>query len=102
MVGDANPGEAFKPVGEPILRVLSQKPNDKKNIYALQAPEVECIAKGKARTRYEFGVKASFAVINSKTRRPAPPKRPATRSSSSAVSSSLAPCSVSACPTTGI
>jgi transposase, IS5 family len=33
----------------------------------LHAPEVECIAKGKARTRYEFGVKASIAVTNARS-----------------------------------
>ena len=27
---------------------------------------MECIAKGKARTRFEFGVKASFAVTNAR------------------------------------
>jgi IS5 family transposase len=33
-------------------------------IYALHAPEVECIGKGKARTRFEFGVKVSLATTN--------------------------------------
>lgn len=33
-------------------------------LYTFHAPEVECIGKGKARVRYEFGVKASFAVTN--------------------------------------
>jgi hypothetical protein len=28
---------------------------------------VECIAKGKARTRYEFGVKTSIAVTNARS-----------------------------------
>ena len=58
---------AFQPVCEPILRLLAQGTGDKKKIYALHAPEVECIAKGKARTRYEFGVKASFAVTNARS-----------------------------------
>ena len=58
--------EAFKPVAEPIARLLAQKIGDKNKIYALHAPEAECIAKGKARTRYEFGVKASFAVVNAR------------------------------------
>ena len=40
-----------------VKAFLAQKPDDKNKIYALHAPEVECIAKGKARTRYEFGVK---------------------------------------------
>jgi IS5 family transposase len=38
-------------------RILTQRPTDKNKLYALHAPEVECIAKDKARTRYEFGVK---------------------------------------------
>ena len=31
-------------------RILSQKPKDKNKLYALHAPEVECLAKGNART----------------------------------------------------
>jgi IS5 family transposase len=38
-------------------RILTQQRTDKNKVYALHAPEVECIAKGKARTPYEFGVK---------------------------------------------
>ena len=34
------------------------------SIYALHAPEVECIGKGKARKPYEFGVKVSLAVTH--------------------------------------
>jgi IS5 family transposase len=68
--------DAFRPVAEPILRLLAQKQGDKHKIYALHAPEVECIAKGKARTRFEFGVKASFAVINTRTKRPTPNQGP--------------------------
>lgn len=45
-----------------IERVLQQQVKDKNKIYALHSPEVECLSKGKARTRYEFGVKASIAV----------------------------------------
>lgn len=41
-------------------RILTQKPKDKNKLYALHAPEVECISKGKARTPYEFGVKVSI------------------------------------------
>ena len=43
-----------------------QQPQDENKLYALHAPEVECIAKGKARTRYEFGVKTSIAVTNAR------------------------------------
>ena len=45
-------------------RIRSQKPKDKNKLYALHAPEVECIGKGKARQPYEFGVKASFAITH--------------------------------------
>ena len=33
-------------------------------LYALHAPEAECIGKGKARKPYEFGVKASLAITH--------------------------------------
>lgn len=45
-------------------RIRTQKPKDKNKLYALHAPEVECIGKGKARQPYEFGVKASLAVTH--------------------------------------
>lgn len=43
-------------------RILTQKTKDKNKLYALHAPEVECISKAKARTPYEFGVKVSIAT----------------------------------------
>lgn len=43
-------------------RLYEQRRESKNKLYALHAPEVECIAKGKARTPYEFGVKTSVAV----------------------------------------
>jgi IS5 family transposase len=43
-------------------RILQQRPKDKNKLYALHAPEVECISKGKARVRYEFGVKVSIVT----------------------------------------
>ena len=43
-------------------RILTQRAKDKNKLYALHAPEVECIIKGKARTPYEFGVKVSIAT----------------------------------------
>lgn len=46
----------------PTGRILTQRTKDKKKLYALHAPEVECISKGKARTPYEFGVKVSIAT----------------------------------------
>jgi len=43
-------------------RLHAQRRDSKHKLYALHAPEVECIAKGKVRTPYEFGVKVSVAV----------------------------------------
>ena len=51
---------------ERVGRLLAQKPLDRDKLYALHAPEVECIGKGKARVRYEFGVKCSLAVTNAR------------------------------------
>ncbi|MGH8166119.1 MAG: IS5 family transposase [Woeseiaceae bacterium] len=45
-------------------RLLEQQRHDKKKLYSLHAPEVECIAKGKVPKRYEFGVKVSIATTN--------------------------------------
>jgi IS5 family transposase len=45
-------------------RIRTQQPKDKDKLYALHAPEAECISKGKARKPYEFGVKASIAVTH--------------------------------------
>jgi IS5 family transposase len=45
-------------------RIRTQQPKDKNKLYALHAPEAECIGKGKARKPYEFGVKVSVAVTH--------------------------------------
>lgn len=45
-------------------RVLAQKQNDKKKIYSLHEPHVECISKGKEHKKYEFGNKSS--IVRSK------------------------------------
>ena len=45
-------------------RIHTQRPKDKNKLYALHAPEAECIGKGKARQPYEFGVKISLAVTH--------------------------------------
>jgi len=47
-------------------RIRTQKTKDKNKLYAMHAPEAECIGKGKARKPYEFGVKASIAVTHGK------------------------------------
>jgi IS5 family transposase len=45
-------------------RIRTQQPKSKNKLYALHAPEVECISKGKARKPYEFGVKVGLAVTH--------------------------------------
>jgi len=45
-------------------RLLKQQKNDKNKLYSIHEPEVECIAKGKAHKRYEFGVKVSMATTS--------------------------------------
>src|SRR5574343_669216 len=45
-----------------VNRIRTQKPKDKNKLYAVHAPEVECISKGKAHKPYEFGVKVSIAT----------------------------------------
>jgi IS5 family transposase len=47
-----------------VERLLKQQPKDSRKLYSLHAPEVECIAKGKVRQPYEFGVKVSVATTH--------------------------------------
>ena len=45
-------------------KLLSQTKKSKNKLYSIDAPEVECISKGKAHKRYEFGCKVSVATTN--------------------------------------
>jgi transposase, IS5 family len=45
-------------------RLLVQERTSKNKLYSLHAPEVVCIAKGKAHRPYEFGAKVAVAVTN--------------------------------------
>jgi len=45
-----------------VGRLLEQTPKSKDKIYSLHEPEVDCISKGKARVRYEFGTKVSLVT----------------------------------------
>ena len=64
--------ERKRPADDPALpdllgkarRLLAQERHDSNKLYSVHAPEVECIAKGKAHKRYEFGCKASFATTS--------------------------------------
>ena len=45
-------------------RVRQQQPHDTGKLYSLHEPEVQCISKGKAHKRYEFGQKVAIATTN--------------------------------------
>jgi transposase, IS5 family len=47
-----------------VERLLLQERHNKNKLYSLHAPEVVCLAKGKANKAYEFGAKVSLAVTN--------------------------------------
>lgn len=47
-------------------RLLAQKRNSKGKIYALHEPDVQCIAKGKAHKKYEFGCKVGVVTTSEK------------------------------------
>ena len=64
IAGDTALGLAFAGLLSMADRLLTQKKADKNKLYSLHAPEVECIAKGKAHKKYEFGNKASFATTS--------------------------------------
>jgi IS5 family transposase len=61
-------GAAVTPALDKLLcmseRLLTQEKHDKNKLYSCHAPEVECIAKGKAHKRYEFGCKVSVATTS--------------------------------------
>ena len=45
-------------------RLLAQTRTSKNKLYSVHAPEVECLSKGKAHKRYEFGCKVSVATTS--------------------------------------
>ena len=45
-------------------RLLAQERTDKHKLYSIHEPQVECISKGKAHKRYEFGCKVSVATTS--------------------------------------
>ena len=45
-------------------QLLIQQRDSKNKLYSIDAPEVECISKGKAHKRYEFGCKVSVVTTN--------------------------------------
>lgn len=45
-------------------RILAQERESKNKLYSIHAPEVECISKGKAHKKYEFGVKVGVVTTS--------------------------------------
>jgi IS5 family transposase len=45
-------------------RIFKQQRHDKNKVYSVHEPHVECISKGKAHKRYEFGCKVSVAATS--------------------------------------
>lgn len=58
------PDAALATLLERAEKLLAQTRTSKNKLYAVHAPEVECIAKGKAHKRYEFGCKVSVATTS--------------------------------------
>ena len=56
------PAGELKKLLETAHKLHAQQRNDKKKIYSVHEPEVECIAKCKAGKKYEYGSKVSVAV----------------------------------------
>lgn len=56
--------DTVKTILAKVQRLLTQQRTDKNKLYSFHAPEVECIAKGKVRQPYEFGVKVSIATTH--------------------------------------
>ncbi len=57
-------GAELEALLERAKAIHAQQRQDKNKIYSVHAPEVECISKGKAHKRYEFGVKVSVATTS--------------------------------------
>lgn len=60
----SEPSKRLKKTLEIAKRILAQQRQDKNKIYSVHEPHVECISKGKAHKRYEFGVKVAVATTS--------------------------------------
>jgi IS5 family transposase len=56
-------GQTLKKSKRLVMQTASHKAVDNRaKLYSWQAPEMECISKGKSRNPYEFGVKVGLAI----------------------------------------
>jgi len=61
LIRKADPSdEAMKELMLRAAQLLTQTRQSKDKLYSMEAPEVECISKGKAHKRYEFGCKVGI------------------------------------------
>lgn len=58
------PDAALRALLERADRIRQQQPHDTHKLYSLHEPDVQCISKGKAHKRYEFGQKVAVATTN--------------------------------------
>jgi IS5 family transposase len=58
------PTPALKALLERSERIYRQQRHDTRKLYSVHAPEVECIAKGKAHKPYEFGCKVAIVTTS--------------------------------------
>lgn len=59
-----HPDESLQSLLTISKRIVKQQRKDKNKIYSVHEPAVECISKGKAHKRYEFGCKVSVAATS--------------------------------------
>jgi IS5 family transposase len=65
--GDLPTGQAgwkLEPLLRKAERIRTQQRHDTNKLYSLHEPDVQCISKGKAHKRYEFGQKIAIATTN--------------------------------------
>lgn len=58
------PCQALATLLESAKRIYTQQKQDTAKCYSVHAPEVECIAKGKANKKYEFGCKVAVVTTS--------------------------------------
>jgi len=58
------PGEKLNDLLDVSHRIYEQQRHDQGKVYSVHEPGVECISKGKAHKRYEFGCKVSVAATS--------------------------------------
>jgi IS5 family transposase len=58
--------EIFAQILQQTRHLLERKKSDKEKLYSLHELDVDCISKGKAQKKYEFGCKVSLSITHKK------------------------------------